>query len=113
MAKISIHRGITVPNPDNKYNMFKADITIDEIDTEGDVDEQIKQAFEVYDKISNGMNEPLTQSVADVANLSIEGLGLATEFEEFQKNDKVWKESVVVEVKKLQKAVEDANKSDG
>lgn len=113
MAKVTVHRGITIPNPKVKYNMYRSDITIEEIDTEGDIEKQIEEAFKVYDEISEAINEPLAQSIADVSNLGIEGLGLASEFESFLETDKVWKESVVGEVKKLQKSVENVTNKDG
>ena len=110
MAKVSIHRGVTIPHPDKgNYTMWKTDITISDIETEGNiknVDEQIDEALEAAEKISEAIAEPLAQDAADVSALAIEGVGIAKKFEQFLVNDKAWKESVVKEVKKLQDMVD-------
>ena len=107
MSKVSIHRGVTIPHPDKgNYTMWKTDITLSDIDTEGDVDAQIEEALGVAGKISASLAEPLAQDAADVSTLAIEGVGVAKQFEQFLVDDKAWKDSVVKEVTKLQKMVD-------
>ena len=114
MAKVGIHRGITLPHPDkDNYTMWKADITIDGIDASGDVDAQMKEAIAAFEKMAEAIEEPLAQNLSDTSGLSIEGIGFATDLTKHLENDKTWKESVVKEVKKLQKKVTDVTKSDG
>ncbi len=107
MSKVSVHRGVTIPHPDKgNYTMWKTDITLSDIEVGDDVDTQIDEALGVAAKISASLAEPLAQDAADVSTLAIEGIGVAQQFEKFLIDDKAWKESVVKEVKKLQKMVE-------
>ncbi len=107
MAKVSIHRGVTIPHPDKgNYTMWKSDITLTDIEVNDDVDTQIEDALGVAEKISAALAEPLAQDAADVSALAIEGVGVSKQFEQFLVDDKAWKESVVNEVKKLQKMVD-------
>ena len=105
MAKVTVHRGVTIA-PKNTYHSFRADITLSDIDTEGDVDKQIKDSLIVAAELSSAIEEPLAQDVADVSGLSIEGMGLTKKYEQFILNDSAWKASVVKEVKKLQDMVD-------
>ncbi len=105
MAKVTVHRGVTIA-PKNTYHSFRADITISDIDSDGDVDHQIEEALAVHSQVSEAIAEPLAQDAADVSALSIEGMGITKQFDKFLKEDKAWKESVVKEVTKLQKMVD-------
>ena len=106
MAKVTVHRGVTIA-PKNTYHSFRADITLSDIDTEGDVDKQIKDSLVVAAELSSALEEPLAQDAADVSALSIEGMGLTKQYNQFIVDDKAWKKSVVAEVKKLQKLVDE------
>ncbi len=109
MAKVGLHQGVTLPNPKDKWHNFKADITISEIDTEGDIDAQLKTCLDALEKIAEAVEEPLAQTLANSSGLGIEGIGLATDLTDMIKSNETWRENIVTEIKKLQKAVEDDN----
>ncbi|MEK0326847.1 MAG: hypothetical protein QQN63_14210 [Nitrosopumilus sp.] len=107
MAKVTVHRGVTI-SPKDTFHSYRADITIADIDTEGNVEEQIEEALEVHTLMSDAIEEPLAQDAANVSALSIEGMGISKQFAKFLVNDKAWKKSVVTEVKNLQNIIKDS-----
>ncbi len=100
MTKVSVHMGITYPGA-KEYSSFRSDITIGEVDTEGNVDEQIKEALETIAKIGDTAEETLAQQAANASGLAVEGVGLATEFYLFREKDKKWKQKLADKMAEL------------
>lgn len=92
MAKITIHEGLTFPG-EKEYSSFRADVTIEGIDDEGDVEEQCKRAVEAVDEMAPYVEASLAQQAANVSGLDIEGAGIAATFAKFRgKFEPMWKE---------------------
>jgi len=84
MAKISVMTGLTLPIPGQQYGMVKLEVRYTDIDTEGDVETQLKKCDEVALQTAERSEKTLAQTVADTTGLAVEGTGLAKEFVAFK-----------------------------
>jgi hypothetical protein len=84
MPHISVELGLTLPIPNRDIGVFKQTIWFGSIDTEGDVDAQVKLCLDALPKVVDGAEAGLAQTAANMSALSIEGIGLAQEVTEFK-----------------------------
>ena len=104
MSTVSVHLGITYPGS-KQFSSFRADVTISDIDVQGDIKEQLKEALEASIEIGKTAEDAVAQQAANASGLAVEGVGLATDFYEFKDALKKWQENVVGQVTKLTEEV--------
>lgn len=92
MAKVSVKLGLTLPGP-QEYSSFRADFAIGEIDTEGDVEAQIKEALQAGEDAAIAAEAGLASTASNVSGLTLEGVGVGEQFNKFrEKFSPAWKE---------------------
>lgn len=82
MSKVFIKNGLTLPGPQD-FSSFRSDVAF-EVDTEGNIEEQIKECVEVAERVSVASEQALAQQAANLTGLSFEGLGIASAFKKFR-----------------------------
>ena len=80
MPKISIKLGITIPGQKD-YSSLRAETEFSEIDTEGDIKAQVEECLSAIEQTTQPAEEVLAQQISNLSGLSIEGVGIATKFE--------------------------------
>lgn len=91
MPKVSVKLGLTLPGPE-QYSSFRADFGISEIDTEGDVEQQLKDALAAGDRAAVVAEAGLAQQASNVSGITLEGVGVGQAFGEFRKKfQPLWK----------------------
>lgn len=86
---VSIHMGITIPGPQD-YSSIRVDVEYKDINTEFDIQPQLDKCAEVARQVASGVETSLAEQVATASGLNIEGLGLATKFDEFKRRMTDW-----------------------
>jgi hypothetical protein len=110
LAKISVGLKTTIPGPKNSYRSWGADVRIEDLEVNGEIDKQIEEALEAIAKVGEALHVPLAQQAADISGLTIEGTGLATELDEFREETRGWMAKVVEKLKEiLEKQKEEQN----
>ena len=101
MVKVNVKLGLTLPGQE-QYSSFRADFGISEIDTEGDVEQQLKDALEAGDQATVAAEAGLAQQASNLSGLTLEGVGLGEQFAKFRANfSPLWKK-LVARVEKLE-----------
>jgi len=101
MPKISIELGVTIPGQ-KEYNTLRAAIKFDEIETNGDIKAQVEECIAAIEQAAESAEGSLAQQISNLSGLSIEGVGLATEFSEFKEKVRVWAQEIIDKMKKLE-----------
>lgn len=92
MAKVSVKLGLTLPGP-QEYSSFRADFAITDIDTEGDVEAQLKEALQAGEDAAITAEAGLASTASNVSGLTLEGVGVGEQFTKFrEKFQPAWKE---------------------
>ena len=107
MAKVSVMTGLTLPIPGQQYGMVKLEIRYTDIDTEDDVESQLKKCDEVALQTAERSEKTLAQTTADTTGLAVEGTGMAKEFANFKEQAQTAIMKIAREVKR-QKDIVDA-----
>lgn len=84
MPMVSLELGLALPIPNQSFGSFKASVRFDQIDTDGDVEEQLKKCEAVVALAADKAEASLAQVTANVSGLAVEGVGLNKEFTEFR-----------------------------
>ena len=111
MAKISVMTGLTLPIPGQQYGMVKLEIRYTDIDTEGDVETQLKKCDEVALQTAERSEKTLAQTVADTTGLAVEGTGLVKEFTAFKEQAQTAIMKIAHEVKRHKDVLEQVSGS--
>ncbi len=83
MPKITVSAGITLPGSVD-YSSFKGLVEFSDIDTDKPLDAQLEECLEAVDATSKVVEESLAKQASNLSGMNVEGVGLATEFEEFR-----------------------------
>lgn len=89
MPKVTLHLGLTMPGPE-QYSSIRADVDFGEIDTDGDVEAQIKRCAEVLEEVAVQAETSLAQQVSNSSGLSVSGVGLGAELKDFRTKLREW-----------------------
>ena len=101
MAKVSVKLGLTLPGQE-QYSSFRADFAISEIDTEGNVEQQLKDALAAGDRATIVAEAGLAQQASNLSGITLEGVGLGEQFAKFRANfSPLWKK-LISRVEKLE-----------
>ena len=108
MSKISLRLGVTfaVDPADRGSPWFRADVHLDEIDVEGDVDAQLARSLEALEKVSEKGEGALAQEASNISGMNVEGFGISRAFGEYKDKLKTWQNSVVGEIRRQGKLVD-------
>lgn len=80
MPKISIKLGVTIPGQ-KEYSSLRAETEFSEIDTDGDIKAQVEECLAAIEQATQSAEEVLAQQISNLSGLNIEGVGIATKFE--------------------------------
>ena len=83
MPKITVSAGITLPGSVD-YSSFKGLVEFSEIDTDKPIDPQLEECLEAVDATAKVVEESLAKQASNLSGMNVEGVGLASEFEEFR-----------------------------
>lgn len=100
MPKISIKAGITLPGQKD-YSSLRAEVEFAEIETDGDIKTQIEECVVAIEQTTPAAEETLAQQLSNLSGLDIEGVGIATKFEEFKGKVRNWAQEMIDEMKEL------------
>lgn len=101
MPKIDVEIGVSLKLPNVDYGMIKPTVRFSDIDTDGDLEAQIKACVAAIGPIAEGVEQALAQEAANASGLSIEGLGLAGEFTAFRDNSNAVTKKLIEQIRKL------------
>ena len=104
MPKVTMHFGITVPGQ-KEYSSVRADVEF-QLDADGDIKVQLKKCIDATKAIEEPLEGALVQQVANLEGVSLEGVGLATEFAEFVKSMSARVNSTIDEVRRHKDTLE-------
>jgi len=112
---VSVHVGITIPGP-QEYSSIRTDCEFRNINVLHDIEPQLERCLEVAKQVYVAVEKQLAEQAANASTLAVEGLGLASRFDEFERFTKTRFEQIVNEVRRQRDLVEsvtpktDANK---
>ena len=97
-----MHLGVTfaVDPADRGSPWFRADVHLDEIDVEGDVEAQLARSLKALEQVSEKGEGALAQEASNISGLNVEGFGIARAFGEYKDKLKTWQNSVVGEIRR-------------
>jgi hypothetical protein len=110
MAKVTLHEGLTFSG-EKEYSSFRVDVTIADIDTEGNVGEQLKQAVEALEETAIEAEGALATQAANVSGLAIEGAGVGAAFANFREKFAPMWASMLERITALEPKVKKARKT--
>ena len=103
MPKITVKAGITLPlgtDERGKFSFFRGDVEFADIDTSEPLNAQLEECAEAVDATAKVVEESLAKQASNLSGMNVEGVGLATEFEEFRKRLRVAFEDLSASVEK-------------
>jgi len=72
MSKISVSLGLNIPlNEGNRFDRFTPSVGVNDIDTDGNVDEQIKLGIEVADKCWTKISDLIEKKIKEETERSV------------------------------------------
>lgn len=99
MPKITIHAGVTLPGS-QEYSSFRGDVTFTDIDTQEPLVPQLKECIEAVEETGRAVEEALATQASNLSGMNVEGVGIATEFQEFRRRLRTAWEDLVAKVNK-------------
>ena len=90
MPKTSVHLGLTLELPNQKFGSIRADVTYSDIDTEGDLEAQVAACRAVALAGAEDAEGALAQLITDASGFDFEGLGVTKQFNEFKAKIGAW-----------------------
>ncbi len=109
--KVTLHHGITLPGP-SEYSSVRTDVTISDIDPEGDVVEQIDACMAALTPMDERAQEALGDQATNLTGLNFEGIGLGLQFKTFATNMRKWAKGVDDDIKTLESRLPSGTKAE-
>ena len=100
MPKISIKTGVTIPGQKD-YSSLRAEVEFSEIETAENVQAQIEECVTAIEQVTPEAEKTLAQQLSNLSGLSIEGVGIVTQFEEFKGKVRNWAQEMIEQMKEL------------
>lgn len=74
---VSVHFGAVIPSADGSFGNLKPDVTIDNVDVNGDIDAQISSAIACAEKVFAAIDDKIIEFIDEAAKTTGGGLTIS------------------------------------